>query len=345
MKEYRSIDLFKFICAVLIIILHTAPFASYSKVLTFGLRHIVTTIAVPFFFAASGFLTAKKLATFASEIDKNKYMKRFSLRLVVMYCIWSAIYFGFVIYKWYLLEDFSYLNIIEYIKDFFFEGSYLTIWFLPALLMAQVLVFLLNKKFSYKKIFIFAIPVYAFTLLGSSYYQITLNVGFLKLIFDTYYSFFDTIKNGVCFGFIYVALGAWISQADDKISRRSMKSDIVWICIFWILLAIEEVATASWENRGCDTQMMLVPLTYFVISALLKIELPEHSIYTSLRKYSLLMFLCQRIPLSIIELFLSKTILYTNSMLFFVVTMISTLVISFVVIKLSTKYKILKHMY
>ena len=60
MKQYKSLDLAKFIGAFLIIILHTPPFSSYSKVVTFGLRNIVTIIAVPLFFTISGFFALKK---------------------------------------------------------------------------------------------------------------------------------------------------------------------------------------------------------------------------------------------------------------------------------------------
>lgn len=55
-SKYPSIDLMKFIAAILIIVLHTSPFADYSGVLNFGLRSIITVVAVPFFFCASGFL-------------------------------------------------------------------------------------------------------------------------------------------------------------------------------------------------------------------------------------------------------------------------------------------------
>lgn len=48
-KQYHSLDLAKFISAVLIIVLHTGPLSSYSSVLHYGLRNIVTVVAVPFF--------------------------------------------------------------------------------------------------------------------------------------------------------------------------------------------------------------------------------------------------------------------------------------------------------
>ena len=70
MKQYKSLDFAKFVCAILIIVLHTDPFSSYSKLLTFGFRNIVTVIAVPFFFATSGFLAFKKIDSL--DIDKQK---------------------------------------------------------------------------------------------------------------------------------------------------------------------------------------------------------------------------------------------------------------------------------
>ena len=90
MKQYKSLDFAKFICAILIIILHTAPFASYSKLLTFGFRNIVTVIAVPFFFLTSGFLAFKKIDSLDGE-KKKTYVVQYLKRLVVMYLIWTVV--------------------------------------------------------------------------------------------------------------------------------------------------------------------------------------------------------------------------------------------------------------
>ncbi|MBR2614407.1 MAG: acyltransferase family protein [Clostridia bacterium] len=120
MKQYKAIDLAKFVCAILIIILHTAPFASYSKVLTVGFRNIITIIAVPFFFVASGFIAFKKIDGKSGKEQTNYVLKHLK-RIVIMYLIWSAIYFVFVAIKWARAEDFSIYYVLEYIKDFFLK--------------------------------------------------------------------------------------------------------------------------------------------------------------------------------------------------------------------------------
>ena len=178
MKQYKTIDLAKFICAILIIVLHTAPFSNYSKALTFGFRNIITVIAVPFFFLTSGFLAFKKIDSFE---EKKKYVFSYLKRLAVMYMVWSALYFVFVLIKW-TRNGFSIYSVLEYIKDFFFEGSYSTIWFLPALFTATLLVYFLRKKLSYKAIFVTACIIYVFTLGGSSYYGLVRQMPFIALV-------------------------------------------------------------------------------------------------------------------------------------------------------------------
>ena len=47
-KEYAAVDIFKFLCAVLVIIIHTKPFENVFWIdAAFG---VITRFAVPFFF-------------------------------------------------------------------------------------------------------------------------------------------------------------------------------------------------------------------------------------------------------------------------------------------------------
>ena len=348
MKQYKSIDLAKFVCALLIIILHTAPFMSYSKVLTVGFRNIITPIAVPFFFVASGFIAFKKIDS-KEGVEQTQYVKKHLMRLFIMYLIWSAIYFVFVIIKWANAKDFSIFYVLEYIKDFFFEGSYSTIWFLPALFTATMLVWLLHKKLTYKKIFIIACVVYVFTLGGSSYYGLVCKIPLIKDIYNIYYSFFDTIKNGVCFGMIFVCMGAMLAEGEDIIIQKStMTKTLTVLSLCAIFLAIEELAIGilNWNLKGVDTVIMLVPFSWFFFVFLLKWEINgSDKLFLSMRKYSLLMFLCQRIPLSMIDIFMSDSLIATNSMLYFIVVLMVTLCIAFLIINCSKKIKWLKYLY
>ncbi len=143
-KQYNSLDLMKFISAILIIVLHTSPFQSYNALISFGLRNVVTIIAVPFFFCTSGFLLFKKLSVLSQD-ENGKYFKHYIKRLCIMYGLWSLVYFPFVIYNW-TKDGFSVMSVLQYIKRFFFEGSYSTIWFLPALIVSATVCYFLHKN-------------------------------------------------------------------------------------------------------------------------------------------------------------------------------------------------------
>lgn len=347
MKQYKSLDLAKFICAILIIVLHTAPFSSYSKLLTFGFRNIITIIAVPFFFLTSGFLAFKKLDSLEGE-RKGAYIVQYLKRLFVMYLIWSAVYFVFVVISW-SREGFSMGAVLEYVKNFFFEGSYSTIWFLPALFAATLLVYWLHKRWSYRMIFAIACAIYLFTLGASSYYGLAEQVSALKAVYELYYSVFDTVKNGVCFGLIFVSMGAMISECEEKITQATTAlRAFVPVVGFAVLLSMEAVLVAyfNWNLRGVDTLLMLAPFTYFLVRFLLvwDIKLGERAC-AAMRKYSILMFLTQRIPMSILALWLSDTVLVQNSMVYFVTVFGATLLISFGILQASKKVTWLKFAY
>lgn len=184
---------------------------------------------------------------------------------------------------------------------------------------------------------------------GSSYYGLFTKVPFIESIYNTYYSFFDSIKNGVCFGLIFVCMGAMIAEKEERIvSKSPMWKTGIWCVVFAILLAVEAIAVGifDWNTKGVDTIAMLVPFSFFFFSFLLKWNIKgKDNLFLTLRKYSLLMFLCQRIPLSIIDMFFGESIIATNSMLYFAVVLGATMLISFIIIQASKKVKFLKYLY
>lgn len=51
----NSIDIFRYICSVMVIAIHTAPFSDINEQLGYAFSQIIPRIAVPFFFAVSGY--------------------------------------------------------------------------------------------------------------------------------------------------------------------------------------------------------------------------------------------------------------------------------------------------
>ena len=50
-----SIDLFRLLCAIFVVAIHTKLFFDINPILGYSVKHAITRIAVPFFFCVMGF--------------------------------------------------------------------------------------------------------------------------------------------------------------------------------------------------------------------------------------------------------------------------------------------------
>ena len=97
-KRNNSIDLFRYVCALLVVIIHTEPFyGGELRGLGIFLKEFLARIAVPFFFAVSGYFLFLK-------IDRDgKAPLRSAWRLTKVYLFWSIPYL--LLNLWVLRND------------------------------------------------------------------------------------------------------------------------------------------------------------------------------------------------------------------------------------------------
>ena len=93
----------------------------------------------------------------------------------------------------------------------------------------------------------------------SSYYGLSVRVPVLKEIVAIYYSFFDSVKNGILFGLVFVSLGGMLYEEDfDKWSQKKL---FLGSIASGILLCVEVVIYRIIGNvRGIDTVFSLIPM-------------------------------------------------------------------------------------
>lgn len=127
-SEFRTIDLFKFIFACLIPLLHI-PFIDNPFI--FVVRQYVSRLGVPFFFIVSGIVLTK------SMLKRGKYhaVYRYIKRIVILVLVWLLIYSP-------LLYKELYLN-PNAIKILVFQTPAF-LWYLTSLIVASFLVFIIS---------------------------------------------------------------------------------------------------------------------------------------------------------------------------------------------------------
>lgn len=348
-KSYVIIDFFKMFSAVLIILLHTEVLLSVSAPLQMIIRNTVLTIAVPFFFTVSGFFFFKKLI---SSDNKAKIFKQNEKRVIQLYLIYTAIYFPFVLRSW-IVNGFSAKSILLYIRDFFFVGSFSTIWYLLALIAGFAIAYALFIKIGLKKAFYISIAFYAFGVLTSSYYGIIEKIPVVSNIVDGYYTVFGSVKNGLTFGLVYILLGGLIATAKEDRTNNAEKKYFIITAIGTVGVCGEAVVqyVMNWALKGVDLKFSLLVFTYGLIMFLINLEnkFKNHKLLLKgenagkhFRKLSTLMFLTQRIPITICEIL---GVSGMNSLVYTVIILASTVAISEAIILGSRKIKVLKYLY
>lgn len=70
LKRNNSIDIFRFICAIMVIAIHTHPLIDFHPMLGYVATQVIPNIAVPFFFSVSGFFYIKKIEGIKKEKKK-----------------------------------------------------------------------------------------------------------------------------------------------------------------------------------------------------------------------------------------------------------------------------------
>lgn len=210
--NYNAIDLAKFICAILVIIIHVPPFGYDSRmevVLNFGLRNYIARIAVPFFFITSGYFLYQKT-------DFNNFStlpaKKYIIKILRLYILWSIIYFPLCINSIVNNTHGLLYGVLLYIQNFIFEGGYIHLWYLSATILGVfIITVLLSRHFSIKFILTSATILYCFGLLAQSWFGIILPLkiyapqlwSLLKFI----QSIIHTTRNGLFEGFLFISIG------------------------------------------------------------------------------------------------------------------------------------------
>lgn len=258
-KNYNGIDVMKFLCAILVFLIHIPPFqgevSGLAKYVNFGLQHVACRVAVPFYFVASGFFLFKKAPLY--KLD-NETVKAYCFKLLRLLGAWHVLLFAS-------------------------ETGHL--WYLGATVVAIVLLslcFHFRIKLGY--IYAMACVLYLIGLLGDSYYGIIAplqNTPIFHSIFKWYRFAFSTTRNGVFMGFIFVLMGATFSNC--KIMLRTRTALIGFVVSMLCLVAEVFLLKRNDILIRYNMYVFLLPATFFLFSFAASIKLKDHFIYKHLR--------------------------------------------------------------
>lgn len=345
-KEYKSLDVFKFIFAFLVVMIHAKPFMDISEKTNWFISNTIFNLAVPFFFITSGFLIFEKLKYIDTYEEKKLAIKKYVIRLLKMYCIYSIIWLPLKILGWYTSGGIDSNDILIWFKQFFLTGKTGdALWYLLAVTICAIVVSVVTYygKKRFVVLFIGAGLLYTIGVLISSYYEIFSGIFFVKW----YYSIFEGTENALLEGLFLFVIGAGISNYSINLELKKVS-----LCFaFSLLIMFGEVFLVYTFSKNYNGTCKLFTLP--VVSALLFltiIQLPiswEGKRCAKLRDYSTLIYVSHCLFIRMIGIILGILKLHLSYSLLFFLTSLFSLSFAVAVRHLAKvkNYKIFKLLY
>jgi len=275
--QYPGLDVVKFLLALLVAQRHVIQifFVEDSRWRTI-IGSWLSNLAVPVFFIISGFLLFGKVPERSRD---SRVIRRFCWRSIRLYLIWSVLYWGTDFYNWCNGEQDLAGGIREYIHRFLFDSTIPQLWYLPALALAGFLVwFVYTRGMRLWQILVLGAVLLTVGVIGDNwYFNQRLPMG-LQQALMWYRQVFLTMRNGVFYGFFYVALGLFFAK-----TRRRLP---VWAAFLGFVAALAALHREVTHCYNTNLTFFAAPAACFLFSAASRLGLPERKLYPRLRAMS-----------------------------------------------------------
>ena len=211
-KQYRAIDIAKFVMAILVVAIHVRPFTGQTA---FVYDDIIARIADPLFFQITAFLFFEKIfAQISGDLRQGmswRMLGHYMKRILALYTAWFVIYAPVVLPRtWQECGNIRGM-LLALLKKYWLSGYYGAMWFMTALLLAMPLVFILTKYLGSRLCLLLSAPWFLLTVARMEYCSITDGWQVAGYFDSAIYGIFGWYGNGLTYGFFFCALGMWIA--------------------------------------------------------------------------------------------------------------------------------------
>lgn len=321
-RNLTSVDLFKFIAAILVIAIHCHPLNDYPAADYYSIS-LISRIAVPFFFVFSSYMF----------FLKDRPISVFIKRILILYCVWFVIELPFVYYRFFLgntIVD----GLLALTKAFFLSSTFYASWYLTATWIGMLVVYLLAKYTNKYLLYLVGIGCAFLSVSNSMYANISSGQGWQNFIGVTTWLM---ASNSFIAAIPYCILGRII--ATNKSAFRLNKP---WLLLPLMMLAVVEVYFCRSYYNVTDSYYMLYPLSIVLTVILISHNVPiGENTSRMLRNMSILVYLIHPIIIHILMFFKIQE----AGMLLYVITLPTTLALSYLIVVMSKKFPILKYLY
>ena len=282
-KNYWTLDIVKFICALIIISAHYAnEWGHYPALIDYVFS--IYIIAVPFFFACSGFLFFAKLNSIPTKEGKFAYFIKYQKRIWIMYGLWTAVYFTYILWDWIVKDELSIEVFLRWLHNALVVQTYSTIWFLPALAVGVAIIYFLVSRLTKAQMIALCVILYFLGMLGYTY-SFALEGTFVGKIYDVYYLIFKATRNGLFNAAPYIYMGCLAtSQCQSPSKSKAIKYGVCAGVSLLLMIGECFILKLKFNVSGMDICFFVAVFTYFLLMTALNIDIKGMPLFIWLRK-------------------------------------------------------------
>ena len=339
-KVYNSIDIAKFVAALLVVAEHTHPFGGTA------LNYYVlclARIAVPFFFVATAYFFFRR-----EQPDIVAYTKR----LGTLYGLWLLIMSHNVIQRFFIdYEGTLWLQIRHFLHCLFFGATWWSSWYIMACIIGVNIVYFLSRRCHWSNLWLLVLGLVGFAvcLFTSSYTEIGRwmmpNAEWEEVhhLMSTKYYIFPS--NSFVVSILYITIGKIFAETDWQSWRifRSKRLALT-LCVATLVLGMVEVHVMQWATLKNDVWLFLPFFTVLCFGLLLMTDVNLNpDLGRWLRNLSILIYILH----PYFARFINPTLFGHKSLDIwqFSVSLTESLIVASLIIWLSGKIPALKKLY
>ena len=258
-KVYTAIDVAKLVFSLGIVILHSSAYTVLPSVLPFVVEKYFLRLAVPFFFAVSGFFLGERLK---KKNDAKTVIFQYVKRLLLPFAVFGGVNTVLEVVKMVMngAENIA-VTILQHVLFY----PYGALWYVSASMVGALLLLPFVRKGKLNSALAVGAVLYVFALLCNNYYFIAEWIG-LKHLVDCYLAIFISARNGLFIGFFMLGIGVKLSTLDTGSLETSR---IVWTAVLFILYMLETLyirrQPAVDDKAYYVLQILLVPSLVLVL--------------------------------------------------------------------------------
>ena len=295
-KDFKGIDFIKFIMAIFVVAIHTHPFEGLHENLFTQSWNIIVSLAVPYFFMASGFLLFLKVNKDHDKASQLDNIKQYAIKIIKLYIYWTIIFFPITIWKFATNDSSIFMDFLQFIRGVIFIGeNYYSwpLWYLLSMIYSLALIyFLIYKNQKLNSILIVSMCIFFISILmnfiissDSSYDLIVLLKKLIQIVFE----------NGRLFsGMLYIMIGALFANHKIQFSKW------IWVLLFFIGLMLQYFKLPFIST----VLFVLLPTVIFYISLNMDLKVFKHGYF--FRKSSNVMYFTHMIVFFLYTLILKE---------------------------------------